>query len=143
LAQSAGGRGVGNGEGRVEEVCASARSTCYVPHGVNAWKFISWASSKKCEELAGSELGWSRVPAGKRASTYHNGAYLQQASAFAEPTRSAIESADLRNPGTQPRPALGIQFVDIPEFPDLAQADHLGGIPCDPSELDENRGAAR
>ncbi|MCW2633180.1 MAG: extracellular solute-binding protein family 1, partial [Pseudonocardia sp.] len=22
-------------------------------------------------------------------------------------------------PGVQPRPALGIQFVDIPEFPDL------------------------
>jgi sorbitol/mannitol transport system substrate-binding protein len=59
------------------------------------------------------------VPAGKRASTYQNAAYLQQASAFAEPTRSAIESADPRNPGVQPRPALGIQFVDIPEFPDL------------------------
>ena len=39
--------------------------------------------------------------------------------AFAEPTRAAIESADPANPGVQPRPALGIQFVDIPEFPDL------------------------
>jgi sorbitol/mannitol transport system substrate-binding protein len=85
----------------------------------NAWRYISWASSKKYEELVGSELGWSRVPAGKRASTYQNPAYLQQASAFAEPTRSAIESADPRNPGVQPRPARGIQFVDIPEFPDL------------------------
>ena len=41
------------------------------------------------------------------------------ASSFAEPTRSAIESADPRNPGVQPRPAIGIQFVDIPEFTDL------------------------
>ena len=43
----------------------------------NAWKFISWASSKQYEELVGKELGWSRVPAGKRASTYENPEYLQ------------------------------------------------------------------
>jgi sorbitol/mannitol transport system substrate-binding protein len=61
-----------------------------------AWRFISWASSRKYEELVGSELGWARVPAGKRMSTYSN------------------------DPGAQPRPAPGIQFVDIPEFPDLA-----------------------
>jgi sorbitol/mannitol transport system substrate-binding protein len=85
----------------------------------NAWKFISWASSKQYEELVGKELGWSRVPAGKRASTYENPEYLKEASAFADPTKQAIEAADPRNPGVQPRPAIGIQFVDIPEFPDL------------------------
>jgi sorbitol/mannitol transport system substrate-binding protein len=86
----------------------------------NAWKFISWASSKQYEELVGSQLGWSKVPAGKRASTYSNPEYLTEAGAFAQPTRQAIESADPRNPGVQPRPAIGIQFVDIPEFTDLA-----------------------
>ncbi|GAA0807625.1 ABC transporter substrate-binding protein [Spirilliplanes yamanashiensis] len=85
----------------------------------NAWKFISWASSAEYEQLVGRELGWSRVPAGKRASTYTNQEYLAEASAFAEPTRAAISSADPRNPGVQPRPAIGIQFVDIPEFTDL------------------------
>jgi sorbitol/mannitol transport system substrate-binding protein len=85
----------------------------------NAWKFISWASGKEYEDFVGKQLGWSRVPAGKRASTYTNPAYLQEASAFAKPTKLAIETADPRNPGTQPRPAIGIQFVDIPEFPDL------------------------
>src|SRR5689334_18953212 len=85
----------------------------------NAWKFISWASSKQYEELVGSQLGWTRVPAGKRASTYENADYLKVASAFAEPTKAAIEAADPENPGVQPRPAIGIQFVDIPEFPDL------------------------
>ncbi|GAA4114314.1 sugar ABC transporter substrate-binding protein [Knoellia locipacati] len=85
----------------------------------NAWKFISWASSKEYEQLVGEELGWTRVPAGKRASTYENPKYLEVAKAFAEPTRSAIENADPTNPGAQPRPAIGIQFVDIPEFPDL------------------------
>ena len=85
----------------------------------NAWKFISWASSKKYEELVGDKLGWSRVPAGKRASTYKNPDYLKEASAFAEPTLAAIQTADPNNPGVQPRPAPGIQFVGIPEFPDL------------------------
>ena len=85
----------------------------------NAWKFISWASSSEYEELVGEQVGWSSVPAGKRASTYENQDYLQVAAAFAEPTEAAISSADPRNPGVQPRPAIGIQFVDIPEFTDL------------------------
>jgi sorbitol/mannitol transport system substrate-binding protein len=85
----------------------------------NAWKFISWASGKDYENLVGQKLGWSRVPAGKRSSTYENPQYLKEAAAFAEPTKQAIENADPKNPGTQPRPAIGIQFIDIPEFPDL------------------------
>jgi len=84
-----------------------------------AWQFISWASSKEYEELVGEELGWARVPAGKRASTYENPQYVAEAEAFAEPTRRAIEAADPRSPGVQPRPAIGIQFVGIPEFPGL------------------------
>jgi sorbitol/mannitol transport system substrate-binding protein len=85
----------------------------------NAWKFISWASSKQYEELVGQQLGWSKVPAGKRTSTYENPQYLAEAGAFAKAQRDAIASADPRNPGVQPRPAIGIQFIDIPEFTDL------------------------
>ncbi|GAB2574828.1 sugar ABC transporter substrate-binding protein [Paractinoplanes abujensis] len=85
----------------------------------NAWKFISWASSRQYEELVGRQVGWSSVPAGKRASTYENQDYLGVAASFAEPTKAAIESADPRNPGLQERPAIGIQFIDIPEFTDL------------------------
>ena len=85
----------------------------------DAWKFISWASGKDYENLVGKEVGWSNVPAGKRASLYENQEYLKEADAFAGPTKSAIESADPTNPGVQKRPAIGIQFIDIPEFPDL------------------------
>jgi sorbitol/mannitol transport system substrate-binding protein len=85
----------------------------------NAWKFVSWASGKDYERLVGSELGWSRVPAGKRASTYEIPEYQKEAAAFGEPTLRAIQEADPLNPGVQPRPAPGIQFVDIPEFPGL------------------------
>jgi sorbitol/mannitol transport system substrate-binding protein len=84
-----------------------------------AWKFVSWASSKGYENLVGQQIGWSSVPSGKRASTYENPQYLAASQAFAAPTKAAIEGADPNNPGVQPRPAPGIQFVDIPEFPDL------------------------
>ncbi|MFJ6075453.1 ABC transporter substrate-binding protein [Streptomyces sp. NPDC093065] len=84
-----------------------------------AWKFVSWASSKEYEQLVGDEIGWSNVPAGKRASTYENPAYVKEAAAFQEMTRKAIEGAKPKNPGLQPRPAPGIQFVGIPEFTDL------------------------
>jgi sorbitol/mannitol transport system substrate-binding protein len=85
----------------------------------NAWKFISWATSKDYEKLVGEKLGWSRVPAGKRASTYTVPEYKESAKAFADVTLGSIESADPTNPGLQPRPALGVQFVGIPEFADL------------------------
>jgi sorbitol/mannitol transport system substrate-binding protein len=84
-----------------------------------AWRFISWASGKDYERLVGEQLGWARVPAGKRSSTYELPEYLKVASAFAAPTRDAIANADPSNPGLQPRPAPGIQFIDIPEFPGL------------------------
>ncbi|MEU4148093.1 ABC transporter substrate-binding protein [Streptomyces parvulus] len=84
-----------------------------------AWKFVSWASSKEYEQLVGEEIGWSNVPAGKRASTYENPAYVKEAAAFQEMTKEAIEGAKPKDPGVQPRPAPGIQFVGIPEFTDL------------------------
>ena len=80
-----------------------------------AGKFIAWASSKKYEELVASKLGWSKVPSGKRISTYENTEF-QQAAPFFKAERFAIENADPANPGVQPRPAVGIQFVGIPEF---------------------------
>ena len=54
-----------------------------------------------------------------RGSALEMAASVGSANAFAKPTEDAITSADPRNPGVQPRPALGIQFVDIPEFTDL------------------------
>ena len=85
-----------------------------------AAKFIEWASGKEYEELVGNELGWSRVPAGKRASTYDNADYQEASGAFYQQTFDAISSVDPDNPGVQPRPAPGIQFVAIPEFADMA-----------------------
>jgi sorbitol/mannitol transport system substrate-binding protein len=86
----------------------------------NAAKFMLWASSKNYENLVGQQLGWARVPSGKRASTYQNPDYQKAASAFADITLKSIQEADPTNPGVQPRPTVGIQFVAIPEFADVA-----------------------
>jgi sorbitol/mannitol transport system substrate-binding protein len=85
----------------------------------SAAKFILWASSKDYEKLVGQKLGWPRVPSGKRTSTYSIPEYKQAAGAFGDTTLRAIQEADPVNPGVQPRPTVGVQFVDIPEFSDL------------------------
>ncbi|MFH0180678.1 ABC transporter substrate-binding protein [Streptomyces cacaoi] len=84
-----------------------------------ASQFMLWASSKKYEKLVGAKLGWSRVPAGKRASTYDIPEYQKAAASFGDITLKSIEAADPANPGVQPRPTVGIQYVAIPEFQDL------------------------
>jgi len=85
----------------------------------NAAKFMTWASSKDYEKLVGEKLGWARVPAGKRESTYSIPEYRKASAAFGDITLKAIEEADPENPGVQPRPTVGVQFVGIPEFQDL------------------------
>ncbi|CAN5585315.1 sugar ABC transporter substrate-binding protein [soil metagenome] len=85
----------------------------------SASKFMLWATSKDYEKLVGEKLGWSRLPAGKRTSTYSIPEYQKASAAFGPQTLKAIEAADPENPGVQERPTVGVQFVDIPEFQDL------------------------
>ena len=87
-----------------------------VAHADAAWKFISWASSQQYENLVGQKLGWAKVPSGKRTSLYANPDYNKAAAAFAPATLEALKNANPTDPGVQPRPTVGIQFVDIPEF---------------------------
>ena len=93
-------------------------------HQTEAAKFVSWASSKAYEQLVAKDTanptgGPTNVPAGKRASTYADPAYLKVAGAFATPTVDAIKNAPAANPGVQKRPYSGIQFVGIPSFTDF------------------------
>jgi sorbitol/mannitol transport system substrate-binding protein len=85
----------------------------------NAWKFVSWASSKEYQQLVGEKLGWQKAPDGTRESLYQNPEYQKAAAPFYRVIQGSIETADPRNPGVQPRPTVGIQFVDIPEFSKL------------------------
>ncbi|GAB2507524.1 sugar ABC transporter substrate-binding protein [Paramicrobacterium agarici] len=84
-----------------------------------AWEFVSWATSKDYMKLVGEELGWSRVPPGSRASTYEIPEYQDAAGAFAGITKDIMLAVDPKQPGVNPQPWVGIQYVTIPEFQDL------------------------
>ena len=89
----------------------------------DAWKFISWASSAEYEKLVGKQLGWSRVPAGKRASTYSNPDYLKVAAAFAEPTQERHRD---RRPEQPRRAAAARARHPVRRHPGVPRPGHQG-----------------
>jgi sorbitol/mannitol transport system substrate-binding protein len=84
-----------------------------------AWTFVRWATSKEYLELVGNEIGWANVPPGSRVSTYENPNYQEAAAAFADITVEIMNDVNPGQPGVNPQPWTGIQFVSIPEFQDI------------------------
>ncbi|KGJ79102.1 sugar ABC transporter substrate-binding protein [Cryobacterium roopkundense] len=84
-----------------------------------AWEFVSWATSTEYIDLVGTTLGWERVPPGSRTSTYENPDYLEAAAAFAPITKDIMLAVNPTQPGVNPQPWVGIQYVTVPEFQDL------------------------
>ncbi|WOF22742.1 sugar ABC transporter substrate-binding protein [Microbacterium betulae] len=84
-----------------------------------ALEFVTWATSKEYHQLVGEELGWTRVPPGARESTYENPDYAEASAAFAPITYDILTSIDPEQPGVDPQPWVGIQYVTIPEFQDV------------------------
>jgi sorbitol/mannitol transport system substrate-binding protein len=94
-----------------------------IPKGVanesDAWKFVSWATSKQYAHLVAAKYGWAAVPPGTRTSLYHTPQYQKAAKAFAGITLASIDAANPLHPTVNPAPYTGIQFVDIPQFESL------------------------
>jgi sorbitol/mannitol transport system substrate-binding protein len=84
-----------------------------------AEEFVKWATSKEYIKLVGEELGWSLVPPGSRTSTYELPEYKKAAAAYAPITLDVMTSVDPAQPGVNPQPWVGIQYVSIPEFQDV------------------------
>ncbi|GAB3274288.1 ABC transporter substrate-binding protein [Microbacterium lacusdiani] len=84
-----------------------------------ALTFVKWATSKEYQQLVGETLGWTRVPPGARNSTYEIPEYKEAAAAFAPITVDVMNSVDPVQPGVNPQPWVGIQYVTIPEFQDV------------------------
>jgi sorbitol/mannitol transport system substrate-binding protein len=84
-----------------------------------AEEFVKWATSKEYINLVGEELGWSLVPPGSRSSTYELPEYKEAAAAYAPITLDVMTSVDPAQPGVDPQPWVGIQYVSIPEFQDV------------------------
>lgn len=81
--------------------------------------FVKWATSKDYHKLVGEKLGWSLVPPGTRQSTYDLPEYKKAAAAYAQITLDAMTSVKPKQPGVNPQPWVGIQYVSIPEFQDV------------------------
>lgn len=84
-----------------------------------AVKFVKWATSKEYIKLVGEKIGWSNVPPGSRTSTYALPQYKQAAAAYAPITLEVMSSVNPKQPGVNPQPWVGIQYVSIPEFQDV------------------------
>ncbi|CAB4340156.1 unannotated protein [freshwater metagenome] len=84
-----------------------------------ATKFIKWATSKEYHQLVGTKLGWSLVPPGARTSTYAIPEYAAAAAAYAPITLEVMSAVNPKQPGVNPQPWVGIQYVAIPEFQDV------------------------
>jgi len=91
------------------------------PNAEEAINFIAWATSKEYIQAVAAhpDFGWGSVPTGTRASTYEYPEFLEVAD-FAAAEKAAIDSAA---PGaTDLKPYVGVQFVAIPEFPEVGNA---------------------
>src|SRR5258708_5620533 len=94
-----------------------------IPQGVanqsDAWKFVSWATSKTYDQLVASKYGWAAVPPGTRTSLYSTPGYQKAPAPFAAITLASINSVDPLHPTLNPVPYVAIQYVDIPQFETL------------------------
>ena len=84
-----------------------------------AIKFVKWATSKEYIKLVGEKIGWSNVPPGSRTSTYDIPQYKEAAAAYAPITLDVMSGVNPKQPGVNPQPWVGIQYVSIPEFQDV------------------------
>jgi sorbitol/mannitol transport system substrate-binding protein len=87
-------------------------------HKDEAFKFVTWATSKEYINKVGESEGWVVAPSGTRKSTYENPKY-KEAAPFADITLKSLLSADYSKPTKDPVPYKGVQYVAIPEFQQL------------------------
>jgi sorbitol/mannitol transport system substrate-binding protein len=88
----------------------------------SAAAFIKWASSSEFEQLVAEKYGWAAASPGRRTSLYENPEYQAAGEAFLPAVQYAFDNADPNDPGVQPRPTVGIQYVTIPEFAQLGDS---------------------
>jgi len=90
-------------------------------HSSAAEQFMDWATSQQYISYDASKNGWAAVPPGTRTSTYQNPQYQAAAKDFANLTLQEIDSVNVAQPGLNPQPVPGVQYVGIPEFEDFGQ----------------------
>jgi sorbitol/mannitol transport system substrate-binding protein len=107
-----------------------------------AIKFVKWATSKDYIKLVGQKIGWSNVPPGSRTSTYELPEYKAAAKAYAPITLEVMSAVNPKQPGVNPQPWVGIQYVSIPEFQDVGNkcAQYIADYLANRSSVDDALG---
>ena len=83
-------------------------------HPDQAFKYISYMTSRNFIHAVGLKYGWASVPPGTRKSTY---AYPGVKSApFSALTLASIAHADASHPSIQPTPYTGINNLNFPQW---------------------------
>jgi sorbitol/mannitol transport system substrate-binding protein len=84
-------------------------------HPAEAFKFLTWATSKQYIKLVAQRKGWGNVPPGTRISTFHNPKY-KKAVPYGNIILQSMNTANPNHATLKPVPYVGVQFVGIPEF---------------------------
>jgi sorbitol/mannitol transport system substrate-binding protein len=90
-------------------------------HASAAWQLMDWATSKAYINYDAAQNGWASVPPGTRTSTYQNPQYQAAAKDFASLTLQQIDAVNINQPGVNPQPVPGVQYVGVPEFENFGQ----------------------
>lgn len=86
----------------------------------DAFKFMTWATSKHYVELVAEEKGWLGVPTGARASTYANPNYRELAP-YADLVLESLETVEFDHPAVEETPYVGNTLPNIPEWSGLGE----------------------
>jgi sorbitol/mannitol transport system substrate-binding protein len=84
-------------------------------HKEEAFKFLSWATSKHYIRLIAAQKGWSNVPPGTRLSTFSDPGY-KKAAPYGTIILQSILTADPTNSTLHKVPYVGVSYVGIPEW---------------------------
>ncbi len=87
-------------------------------HQAEAFKFLTWATSKGYIKLVGGAKGWGNVPPGTRYSTFSNPNY-RKAVPYGNIILQSMNTANPNHATLHPVPYVGVQFVGIPEFQNI------------------------
>ncbi len=106
-------------------------------HKDEAFKFLSWATSKDYITLVGEAKGWALVPSGTRESTYQLQQYKEKAP-FADMTYRSLKNASWENPTIDPVPYTGNSLLNMPEFSSFGEkiAQELAAYIAGQKDLD-------
>jgi sorbitol/mannitol transport system substrate-binding protein len=95
--------------------------TAGTKYPTEAFKFLTWCTSKEYIRLVGETKGWKLAPSGTRKSTYSIPQYQAECD-FAEITRDSILAVDYAQPAINPTPYTGNSLPNLPEYSSWGEA---------------------